>query len=124
MCDSETVEMEPRINSGFYLMRSTPKTVHLFAEERVASIYTLQSEEKRIIGDQNYIKSNIVQDKIPYSILPLRLFPNGAFWMANADAIQEEAYIVHFTHIKGQEKRTRMAEHGMWFGEETTKMEL
>jgi hypothetical protein len=51
MCDSETAAMEQRINSGFYLMRSTPKTANLFTEARIASIYTLQSKEQVSDGD-------------------------------------------------------------------------
>jgi hypothetical protein len=98
----------------------------------------LDPNYQRIIGDQNYIKSNIVMDQvrvywpkhthstliyswmhqwmqIPYSILPLHNFPNGAFWMANAETIADEAYIIHFTHIKGHLKKTKMREYGMWF---------
>ena len=116
MCDSETVEMEPRINSGFYWMRSTPKTVELYDPQRVASIYNLQKDVgTRIIGDQNYIKSNIVRDRIPYAILPLPLFANGAYWMSNADDVEAQAYLVHFTHIKGHDKRARMQARGLWW---------
>ena len=114
MCDSETEEQEPRINSGFYFMKSNPKTLQLFAPSRVQSIYTLQESghEKRIIGDQNYLKSNMALDNVRYKTLPLRLFPNGHYFLHNLAETKKEAHVIHFTHLKGDEKKATMKNHG------------
>jgi hypothetical protein len=127
MCDIEKREDEKNqdVNTGFFFMRPSPRAVHLLQPERVNTILTLSKDEGRVLNDQSYVRSNILQDGVPFRTLPLKLFPNGAFWMANrvavgggtaaASSMLDGAFVVHFTHMEGDQKRKQMLADGLWW---------
>jgi hypothetical protein len=127
MCDSVEREDEKNkdVNTGFFYMTPSPRTVHLLEPERVSTILSLTNEEGRVLNDQSYVRSNILQDGVPFRTLSLPLFPNGAFWMANkgqggsgtaaTERTLDDAFVVHFTHMKGNQKREQMIMDGLWW---------
>jgi hypothetical protein len=62
MCDSATESDEKNrdVNTGFYIMRSTAKTVQLLHPDRVKSILALtERDEGRVLNDQVNIRSTV-----------------------------------------------------------------
>ena len=73
---------------------------------------------------QNYVRSMLGKDNINFRVLPLKEFPNGAYWMKHSEEIKNSAFVVHFTHLKGKEKQQKMRQYEMWNPNSGFKHEL
>jgi hypothetical protein len=120
MCDSTFPEEQPlkMINSGFFFFRSTPNILRMLDPQRLRTIVEHSSDGSgsnggRVLNDQNYLRSQLVNDAILFDVLPLDMFANGNSWSASSGRIAGDVTIVHYTH-PGQSKKAQMQAHGHW----------
>ncbi len=95
--------------TGFWLIRSTENTRGLL--DPVAAIRHRQSWVNENWQDQCYI--NAIKQQFDYALLPLELFPNGAYYRRNSMTINP--YMVHHNWVLANEKESLMRKFGKWY---------
>mmetsp|Transcript_43606 Transcript_43606/g.74161 ORF Transcript_43606/g.74161 Transcript_43606/m.74161 type:complete len:239 (-) Transcript_43606:223-939(-) len=104
--------------SGFLLVRSSAKTLHLFDPEVVLN----DPDYGAHLHDQEYFNFKI-KPQVRYVALNQSLFPNGSPYgfHEHHDPIRfpppKNPYIIHFNYFPGRTKRPKMKEMGLWFDE-------
>ncbi|KAM3580258.1 hypothetical protein VKS41_007493 [Umbelopsis sp. WA50703] len=107
------------INSGFYIMRPTDKMKQLLLD----TIVLQDSGEYTQQGAMNRALNNLDMDMRTSSVvlLDLFMFPNGFAYFQN-DVPQRwgiEPYIAHANYLVADQKRDALANHGMWYVDQT-----
>jgi hypothetical protein len=92
--------------SGFMLIRSTAKTRAAFAFDAIRELV----DEK--FSDQLYV-NNTIRNLVRTSVLPLEVFPNGAF--LHAYGPPPSAKLLHFNYLVGHRKQAMMKRLARWY---------
>jgi len=101
--DSMSDSNHSNLCAGFMMIRSTENTRRLFAAK------DLKIHEGWC--DQPYINS--IKNQLDYAVLPLELFPNGAYYYRHSERLNP--YMIHFNWVRGHNKRVKMTEYGKWY---------
>jgi hypothetical protein len=92
--------------TGFMFIKSNEKTKRLFNPDNITNF-----ENNSKWDDQAYINS--VKSQLKYKLLPLVLFPNGAYYYKFHFKIRP--MMIHFNWVIGDQKRAKMIKHKKWF---------
>lgn len=93
--------------TGFFFVQSNERTLDVFsfAKSEARDAFNLCA------NDQDYF-NNFMKSKLRVNVLSQALFPSG---YALANIKDDEAYIVHFNYMVGNNKFLSMLENGYWY---------
>jgi beta-arabinofuranosyltransferase len=125
--DNENLNGARRLNSGFYLAKSSPKLIHAFEDVIEYARQSSMSEQPCFYdvlcgkAGQNAVGNDKCKYKdVMVQVLPRELYPNGVtnkIWDTEPGRIKHKfprLYILHNNWIKGSEdKRHRFMRHRM-----------
>ena len=120
--DSISDFIQSMLCSGFMFIRSNQKTRELLNPKHVEKYRGVETwNDQHYINEIlhrnliRYIKyvNKIPDNKLKYNSLPLELFPNGEYYYKNHSTLKP--YIIHFNHIIGHNKKSKMQEFCKWY---------
>lgn len=91
---------EENLCSGFMFIRSNKNTLDFFNPEYIKA----NADMIEGWGDQVYINQH--KSRLYFGLLPLALFPNGSYHLANHETITP--YLIHFNWVIGHGKIARI----------------
>lgn len=108
LTDKPINNINEELCTGFMLIKKNEKMLEIFNPENIPNL--------DVKCDQFYINSK--RDEIKYNKLPLKLFPNGAYFRMEKPL---NNYMVHFNYILGTRKKEKMIKYGYWFIDKDSK---